>query len=72
MVNFVLGGSGFIGQRLVSALKQLGGEIRVLSRKKQSDYDTIVCDLQSEVIPDQALNNVNTVFHLAGFTQYGT
>ena len=67
MVNFVTGGSGFIGQRLTVALKQLGGEIRVLSREEQSDYDTIVCDLQSEVIPDQALNNVNTVFHLAGF-----
>ena len=67
MVNFVTGGSGFIGQRLTVALKQLGGEIRALSREEQSDYDTIVCDLQSEVIPDQALNNVNTVFHLAGF-----
>ncbi len=68
MVNFVTGGSGFIGQRLTVALKQLGGETRVLSREKHSDYDTIVCDFQSEVIPDHALNNVNTVFHLAGFT----
>jgi len=67
LVNFVTGGSGFIGQRLTIALKQLGGEIRVLSREEQSDYDTIVCDLQSEVIPDQAFNNVDTVFHLAGF-----
>ena len=68
MVNFVTGGGGFIGQRLTVALKQLGGEIRVLSREEKSDYDTIVCDLQSEVIPDQAFNNVDTVFHLAGFT----
>jgi len=68
VVNFVTGGSGFIGQRLTVALKQLGGETRVLSREKHSDYDTIVCDFQSEVIPDNALNNVNTVFHLAGFT----
>jgi len=67
VVNFVTGGSGFIGQRLTVALKQLGGEIRVLSREEQSDYDTIVCDLQSEVIPDQVFNNVDTVFHLAGF-----
>ena len=67
MIDFVTGGSGFIGQRLVAALKQSGGEIRVLSREKHSDYDAIICDLQSEVIPDQALNNVNTVFHLAGF-----
>ena len=67
MISFVTGGSGFIGQRLVSALKQSGGEIRALSREGKSDYDTIVCDLQSEVIPDQAFNNVDTVFHLAGF-----
>jgi len=67
VISFVTGGSGFIGQRLVSALKQSGGEIRALSREGKSDYDTIVCDLQSEVIPDQAFNNVDTVFHLAGF-----
>jgi UDP-glucose 4-epimerase len=67
VINFVTGGSGFIGQRLVAALKQSSGEIRVLSRAKHSDYDAIICDLQSEVIPDQALNNINTVFHLAGF-----
>ncbi len=66
MINFVTGGSGFIGQRLATALKQSGSEIRFLSRKYQFE-DTIVCDLQSEDIPDQALNNVNTVFHLAGF-----
>jgi len=38
---------------------------KVLARKKQPNYETIICNLQSEVIPDQALNNVNTVFHLA-------
>jgi len=66
VISFVTGGSGFIGQRLVSALKQSDSEIRFLSRKCQFE-DTVVCDLQSEVIPDHALNNVNTVFHLAGF-----
>ena len=66
VINFVTGGSGFIGQRLVSALKQSDSEIRFLSRKCQFE-DAVVCDLHSEVIPDHALNNVNTVFHLAGF-----
>jgi len=66
VINFVTGGSGFIGQRLVVALKQSSSKIRFLSRKCQFE-DTVVCDLQSEVIPDHALNNVNTVFHLAGF-----
>ena len=67
MVNFVTGSSGFIGRRLVAVLEQSGGEVRFLSRGRHSEYDTIVCDLQSEDIPDHALNNVNTVFHLAGF-----
>jgi UDP-glucose 4-epimerase len=67
VVSFVTGGSGFIGQRLVAALKCSGGELRVLSRAERSNYKTIVCDLQSEDIPAQALDNVNTVFHLAGF-----
>ena len=58
--------SGFIGQRLIG---MIDANIRVLARKKQPNYETIICNLQSEVIPDQALNNVNTVFHLAGFTQ---
>lgn len=64
-VSLITGATGFIGRKLANAVD---GEIRVLSRAKHSDYDTIVCDLQSEVIPDQALNNINTVFHLAGFT----
>ena len=61
---FITGATGFIGRRLINALN---GEIRVLSRTKQPDFETVVCNLQSEVIPDHALNNVNTVFHLAGF-----
>ena len=62
---FITGATGFIGQRLINAVN---GEFRVLSRVKHRNYKTIVCDLQSEVIPDQALNNVSTVFHLAGFS----
>ena len=63
-IIFISGATGFIGQRLVRAIDS---NVRLLSRKKQSDYDTIVCDLKSEDIPDQTLNNINTVFHLAGF-----
>jgi len=63
-VSLITGATGFVGQRLVNAVD---GDVRVLSRKKNSDYDTIVCDLQSDVIPDDALDDVDTVFHLAGF-----
>ena len=60
---FITGATGFVGQRLVKALD---GEIRVLSRTRQSNYETVICDLQSDAIPNDALNEVDTVFHLAG------
>jgi nucleoside-diphosphate-sugar epimerase len=61
---FITGATGFVGQRLVEALD---GEIRILSRIRQLNYETVICDLQSEEIPNDALNEVDTVFHLAGF-----
>jgi UDP-glucose 4-epimerase len=65
MKNILISGAtGFIGQRLVGAMD---ANIRVLSREKQPDYETVVCDLKSEVIPDNTLDGVDTVFHLAGF-----
>lgn len=66
MKNILISGAtGFIGQRLVGALD---GNIKVLSRNKQANFDTVVCDLKSDVIPDNTLQGVDTVFHLAGFT----
>jgi len=62
---FVTGASGFIGQRLV---KSIDGIIRVLSRKKLANYETIVCDLQVQDIPESALDGIDVVFHLAGFS----
>ena len=64
---FVTGATGFIGQRLVMRLKENGAKLKVLSRSYHSEYETIVCDLESEVIPEDALVGVDTVFHLAGF-----
>ena len=64
---FVTGATGFIGQILVMRLKGKGTRLKVLSRSYHSEYETIVCDLDSEVIPEDALVGVDTVFHLAGF-----
>jgi len=60
---FITGATGFIGKRLIKAIN---GDIKVLSRQKQSNYKTIVCDLQSDAIPNNALSGVDSVFHLAG------
>ena len=64
MKIFLTGGTGFIGERILFALN---GEVVILSRKKQRNYKTIVCDLQKEVIPDNALAGIDVVFHVAGF-----
>ena len=61
---FISGASGFIGNRLLNAVD---GQIRVLSRAKLLNYDTVVCDFGKKVIPKESLNGVDTVLHLAGF-----
>ena len=60
---FVTGSSGFIGKQLV---EKIDGEIRVLSRKPHLHYETIVCDLASDIIPRASIDGVDTIFHLAG------
>ena len=64
-LSLVTGATGFIGQRLTNALD---GEIRVLSREKKTKYDTVLCDFESDYIPENAFTNVTKVFHLAGFS----
>ena len=64
---FITGATGFIGQRLVIMLKEKGARLKVLSRSQHPKYETVVCDLQREAIPDGALEGIDTVFHLAGF-----
>ena len=65
MKILITGVTGFIGQRLANAI---GLEIRVLSRVKHPNFETVICDLQSGIIPNDALDGVGMIFHLAGFT----
>jgi len=62
---FISGATGFIGKRLLQSVSH--EHIRILSRHMHPQYETVVCDLQSEEIPDDALDGIDTVFHLAGF-----
>ena len=59
----ITGSTGFIGRRLVKAIDS---NIRILSRNDQSILETIVCDFEKDSIPDNALKDIDTVFHLAG------
>jgi len=64
---FITGSSGFVGSRLINALKMQSSNLRLLSRNNQPGFDTIICDLQSEQLPKNSLKGVHTIFHLAGF-----
>ncbi|MES9857762.1 MAG: NAD-dependent epimerase/dehydratase family protein [Sedimenticola sp.] len=63
----VTGGTGFIGQRLLTSIIFSGYSIRMLSRSQDPCVETIVCDLVKDEIPIDALDSVDTVFHLAGY-----
>jgi len=69
---FISGASGFVGQKLVSAIDTNKNTLRVLSRSNLSGIETVVCDLRSGNIPDDALKGVDTVFHLAGIAHDST
>jgi UDP-glucose 4-epimerase len=62
---FITGVTGFIGQKLAIAIR---GPIKVLSRAKHPVYDSVVCNLEKNSIPSSALEGIDTVFHLAGFS----
>ncbi len=61
------GGSGFVGRRLTAALTLHETCLRLLSRCPQAGFDTVVCDLQTDLIPSNAMVGIDTVFHLAGY-----
>lgn len=60
------GSSGFIGTRLLNFLKATDCDIRLLARRENSNYETIICNLGKEKIPQLSLESVDTIFHLAG------
>ena len=63
----VSGATGFIGSKLVSYLRKNNYQSRLISRNSESE-DTIKCNLQTDTLPQSAMLDVETVFHLAGFT----
>jgi len=64
----ITGGTGFLGQRLVGLLSTFECNIRLISRKVNPEFETVVCNLGVDKIPLSALESIDTVFHLAGVT----
>jgi len=60
---FITGATGFIGKHLIKAID---GNIKILSRSPLKDYESVICELGVELIPKDALNNIQTIIHLAG------
>ena len=64
----VSGATGFIGRRLINFLNTSECQIQIISRHKHNVLETIVCDFEKDVIPESLIDEVDTIFHLAGFT----
>lgn len=66
-VALVTGGSGFLGRALCTCLRERGTTVRVVARRPaEGPWDALVtCDLTREELRGEALESVDTVFHLA-------
>ena len=63
----VTGATGFVGKHLIEYLKLDGYNIRAISRKLIPGVDTVICDFLEDDIPENALKDIDIVFHLAGY-----
>ncbi|MEQ9413850.1 MAG: NAD-dependent epimerase/dehydratase family protein [Cyclobacteriaceae bacterium] len=63
----ITGASGLVGTRLTSLLKQKDYQVSHLSRSSsKGPIPTFVWDVQAGSIEDGAMNEVDTIVHLAG------
>lgn len=63
----VTGSTGFVGSHLLGLLRTIDCDVRLLARSKVDNYETIICDLVYDRMPNNTFESIDTVFHLAGF-----
>ena len=64
----ITGATGFIGKQLVRTTLQDGHKVILISRKPTPGLDAIICNFELKDFSSINLSNIDTVFHLAGFT----
>ena len=63
----VTGATGFIGKRLCDLLIKEGHFVRVITRSSTDFHDSVLCDLENDDIPSEAFDDIEVIFHLAGY-----
>lgn len=68
MSILLTGSTGYIGSRFLEKLSALypNEEIKLLARSNVDGYKTYKCDFLHDIIPNDAFNSVDIVFHIAG------
>lgn len=62
----ITGGTGMIGSRLTQQLRSAGHQVRLLSRNPQGVAETYSWNPQDGTMDTRALNDIDTIVHLAG------
>ena len=67
MKILITGATGFIGSKFIKSLSLREFNIKLLSRKKVKEHETIVCDFLNDPIPENICESIDIVFHFAGY-----
>ena len=62
----VTGATGFIGKRFVHNPALKNYNVSILSRRDHEDFETIICDFETDFNIGDAFIGVKTIFHFAG------
>ena len=62
----ISGGTGLIGNKLREMLMERGYQVRILSRQKSNDSNTVFWDIENGIIQSDALEGITSIIHLAG------
>jgi UDP-glucose 4-epimerase len=72
---FITGGAGFIGSHIVDRLLSFGAKVKIFDNMSTGNNDNInknaefiYGDIRDTITLDKALENCDTIFHLAAFT----